>query len=310
MGIFKKILKKLAKPDWLVAVFAVALFAAAACGMSLTLIYCPETNLWYFFNLLLVVLLGYIIYMIVLLCKYLKLRVVAWAQNYTFAKKFVDSYDFRTIIFALGKFIINIGYAVFSAIYGIIFRSPWYIVLSVYHFVLCISRGIMVARSRRTNRRQYTDCERETERIKIYRAAGILLLVFTVALDGVLFEMKTNADVGYKYAGAQIFVIAGFTFYKVAMAVYNLVKARGSEDYVTRAVRNINFAEALVSVLTLQSAMIAEFSENGFSEWGDIALGTLICLATAFMGVYMIVHAQRKLKTKTVPEEAGDDGVE
>lgn len=304
MGFFKRILKKLAKPDKWVAVIAVALFAASLCGMLLTLFCFRVAYLWYICNLLTVIFLGYIIYMIVLLCKYLKPKVIIWSQKYPFTQKFVGSYDFRTIIYATFKFIVNVGYAVFNGVYGIIFRSPWYIALFVYHLVLSVARGSMVARSRITNRRQYTDAEREAERLKIYRAAGILLLVFTVALNGMLFQMNKNAENGFVYGGMLIFVVAGFTVYKVAMGVYNLVKAHGSDDYVTRAVRNINFAETLVSVLTLQSALTAEFSENGFSEWSGVVLGSLICAATAFMGIYMIVNARRKLtQADALPEE-------
>lgn len=306
---WKKLLKKAANPGKSGAAVTVCLFAASLCGAVVLFVRTPASPWGYVLSACAVLLFAYLVYMIVVLCLYLKPFVIRWAQKYAFTRNFVGSYEFRTMILAAGKFVINIGYATFNGVYGILFRSPWYIALFVYYLVLCIARGSMVARSRKVNARLFTDDQRDAERIKIYRAAGILLLVFTLALNIMLVQMNMDSSNGFRYTGMLIFVAAGYTVYKVSMAVYNLVKARGSTDYVVHAVRNINFADALVSVLALQSAVSARLSAQDITAWGGLALGTVICIFTAVMGIYMIVKAQRKLKAAEKRPKKRDDGL-
>lgn len=294
---FKKILKKLASPGRATAIVAVCLFVASAAGMAATFVLYPDCVWGYVLNVATVVFLGYIIFLIVLLCKKLRPRLSRWAQKYPFTKKFAASYDFRTMIYAAFRFLINLGYAAFNGVYGIMFRQPWYIALFIYYTVLCVTRGTMVNRARKVGVGNFTEERRQEERLKIYRAAGILLLVLTAALYAMLMQMLADPEIGFRYAGMLIFVAAGYTVYKMIMAVYNLVKVKGSEDRVVHAVRNLNFADALVSVLALQTAMIAQFSEEGSGWKGNIGFGSIICVVTAALGVYMIVKAQRSLKT-------------
>lgn len=309
MELIKKILKKAANPGKLAVAFIVCLFVAALCGAVVVFVRIPESPWGYVLSVCSAFLFGYLVYVVVLACLYLKPFVIGWAQKYSFTRNFVGSYEFRTMILAAGKFVLNIGYAAFNGVYGILFQSPWYIALFVYYLVLCIARGSMVVRSRKVNTRLYSDDRKDVERIRIYRAAGILLLVFTVALNGMLLQMRRDSANGFRYTGMLIFVAAGYTVYKVIMAVYNLVKSRGSTDYVVHAVRNINFADALVSVLALQSAVSVRMAAEDITSWAGFVLGSAICLFTATLGIYMIVKAQRKLKNAATRPSGGNNGL-
>lgn len=93
-------------------------------------------------------------------------------------------------------------------------------------------------------------------RIRVYRTGGILLIVLTLALSAAVVQM-VYANRAFEYAGLMIYASAAYAFYKIIMALYNLVKARKQSDFKIRAVRNINFADAAVSVLALQTAMVS-----------------------------------------------------
>lgn len=307
MSLLKKLLRKIVNPGKGATIVAVTLFAASAIGMTVIFVMYPDSPLGYLLNILSVVLLAYLIFLIVLFCKRVKPKVVGWAQKYAFTRRFVASYDFRTMIYTAGKFLINLGYAAFNGVYGILFRAPWYIALFVYYTVLCVSRGVMVMRERQVVLRFGKERDRTAERLRIYRAAGILLLVMTLALNVMLGQMVSDPDQGFRYAGVLIFVAAIYTVYKMTMAIYNLFKARSSDDDAVHAVRNINFADALVSLLALQTAMVAQFSELGPSVWETFALGSVICVTTAFLGIYMIVKAQRRLGALAAESEKSDD---
>ncbi|MDE6274686.1 MAG: hypothetical protein K2L87_06535, partial [Clostridiales bacterium] len=64
--------------------------------------------------------------------------------------------------------------------------------------------------------------------------------------------------------GGEIMAIstAAYTFYKIIMATYNLIKARKLSNPVTQSLRNLNFADACMSVVSLTVLMISTFDSE------------------------------------------------
>ncbi len=64
-------------------------------------------------------------------------------------------------------------------------------------------------------------------------------------------------------------------------------------------IRNIGFADALVSILSLQTAMFASFGgDNEFIRPMNAATGTVVCLMILIMGIRMIRMAAKEKKTE------------
>lgn len=80
------------------------------------------------------------------------------------------------------------------------------------------------------------------------------------------------------------------TFAKMIMATINMVKARKYKSSQIMGGRNIGYADALVSILSLQTAMFAMFDQ------GDMTLrtrmngitGACVCLMVIIMGATMV----------------------
>ena len=81
-----------------------------------------------------------------------------------------------------------------------------------------------------------------------------------------------------------------------------MFKARKTDDFGVRAIRSLNLADAMVSILALQTAMFAEFSPGGDNALFNAATGFGVCVLTAALGVFMIIVA-RKEKRKLTEEE-------
>lgn len=64
-----------------------------------------------------------------------------------------------------------------------------------------------------------------------------------------------------------------------------------------KAVRDINLADAMVSVLALQTAMLREFSPGQNVDFVNCLTGGVICALTVALGIYMVVYGGRKLRT-------------
>ena len=65
------------------------------------------------------------------------------------------------------------------------------------------------------------------------------------------------------------------------------------------AAKAINLAAALVSMLSLETAMLAQFGGGEtFRQLMTASTGGSVCVIVVGMGVYMAVHASKQLKKR------------
>ena len=128
-------------------------------------------------------------------------------------------------------------------------------------------------------------------------AAGILLLVLNFALTGVIL-LTIAQDTARRYSEIVVISIATYTFYKIIMAVVNMVKVRKTQSPVLITIRNIGVADALVSMLTLQATMLASFQGKGGLDANrmNAITGMVVCVLILALGVSMIRYAFKNQK--------------
>ena len=128
-------------------------------------------------------------------------------------------------------------------------------------------------------------------------AAGILLLVLNFALTGVIL-LTIAQDTARRYSEIVVISIATYTFYKIIMAVVNMVKVRKMQSPVLITIRNIGVADALVSMLTLQATMLASFQGKGGLDANrmNAVTGMVVCVLILALGVSMIHYAFKNQK--------------
>ena len=128
-------------------------------------------------------------------------------------------------------------------------------------------------------------------------AAGILLLALNFALTGVIL-LTIAQDTARRYSEIVVISIATYTFYKIIMAVVNMVKVRKMQSPVLITIRNIGVADALVSMLTLQATMLASFQGKGGLDANrmNAVTGMVVCVLILALGVSMIRYAFKNQK--------------
>ena len=93
--------------------------------------------------------------------------------------------------------------------------------------------------------------------------------------------------------------MAAYTFTTFTMAIINMVKYRKYHSPILSAVEEISFASALVSMLSLETAMLAAFGDTTDSEFSRImtaSTGACVCSIILIMAICMI--AQHKANKK------------
>lgn len=223
----------------------------------------------------------------------LKERVKAKLNSSKIASKFLD-YDFRTVVFTVLSLVITSGYAVFYGMLGIALRSVWYGVLACYYVMIVVMRALVVFYHGRKRRRgdRIVEENEKISRAKICVACGIMICLLTLPLSIVILLM-VGEKATFIHAGIMIYVAAVYTTVKVVLAIRHTVKARKSQDMTVRAVRSINLADMLVSIIALQTAMFNSFSADFDTGIFNAITGAAVCLGTLVIGVFMIFGGRR-----------------
>ncbi|MCD8286629.1 MAG: hypothetical protein LUD50_05335 [Clostridia bacterium] len=295
MNLIRKLFTKITRPSLYATCMAVLIFVA----VGLFTIFCfltglPTSGLICLF--ISALFLGYGTYaIIVLLMKYWP-KLEQWSEGHgKYVNSFVKNYDFRTICTMLLSMAINIGFAVFNAVYGFMYMEWWCISMFIYYVMLIVMRSSISARAL-TVTRHFDDNSREDAQLRVYRMAAIMMLAFTIGLNFLLWELLSQANFGFRHHLLISIVTGIYTVIKVVLAVSNLIYTRGRHDKITHAVRNINMADAMVSVLTLLMTFLTRFSDSRTAVTTVLVLGTIICVYVAAMALFMLINSVVKLK--------------
>lgn len=211
-------------------------------------------------------------------------------------ERFLADYTFRTILTTLPAFLINVAYTVYNGVIGIMNQSVWFITMAVYYSLLGIMRYRAVSTGRKISRLDDREQIRKKE-LSVIKTDGILLLVLNLALSGVVL-LTIAQDTAKRYSEIMVISIAAYTFYKITMAVVNMVKVRKRKSPILITIRNIGAADALVSMLTLQAAMFASFQDKNSLNTNQMnaITGLSVCILISILGISMIWYARKKKK--------------
>lgn len=187
----------------------------------------------------------------------------------------------------------NLAYAVMKLFFGVYYRSVWFGTFGVYYTLLTIMRFLLL----RHVKKNAFGKELVSE-LKRYRLCGIILIPMNIALSGVVV-LAVNQNKGFEYMGYLIYVVAMYAFYAVAAAVINLIKYRKYQSPVMSAAKVVSLASALVSVLSLETAMLSQFGDSddlAFRQVMVTATGAGICAVILGTAIFMIVYATKRLE--------------
>lgn len=238
--------------------------------------------------------LSYSVYLIVKAAPKIKDKVVILLKKRDFTNRLLDNFGFRTVVFSAFSFFMSLIFAAFNGYLGYVNKSVWYGALAAYYVFNALLRGgILFFRIKSNNK---DDKLKNLTNAKIYRNSGIVLLIINVAMTSAIVQMVFyNAH--FSYAGWTVYAYAAYAFYKITASVISFIKAKKQTDLTVSAIRNVNLTGAFVSVLALQTALLATFDRGGVNVSLFNALsGFFVAGITVFLGVYMIAFASKKIK--------------
>lgn len=187
----------------------------------------------------------------------------------------------------------NAAYAVFQLGLGFYHASVWFYALAAYYILLAVMRFFLLREVR-----SLTPGGDRCQELQRYRFCGYILLLMNLALAVIVFYVVWQ-NRGFQHHPITTIAMAAYTFTSLTLAIVNVVKYRKYQSPVLSASKAISLAAACVSMLTLETAMLAAFGEQGDGEFRQVTTaltGAVVCLLVLVMAIYMIVRSTREIK--------------
>lgn len=238
-------------------------------------------------------------------------------------KKYKSDEDFRNKIGLYSGAGTSLVFALVQLYGGIRYQSTWFTAFAVYYIVLAVVKFYLARSVGKKGKSGW----------KVFRTAGLVMTVLNLALVVMISILIANPSIAlHKYSAVITAVTAVWTLGSAALTVYDAIKTWKKNDPVALADRLVQLITATVSILILQTSLIAsittpeiETATSYIEEFGSIAMvpeeisgwftdlfqklatsnsitGVLVGVFSSGMTVYMIAKGtaegkkQKKLK--------------
>lgn len=194
--------------------------------------------------------------------------------------------------FSLGLFreqLVSFVYGIYKIITGVVIGSAWIGADGIYNLSQALIQLFQILRRRKPGSME--------EQWRSYRLCGGLILLMHLTLTGIVFQTVNWHRVS-ESGEIMLIATAAFAFYKFITAFVDLARDRKHAHPIDSSVRMLSLSQAIFAIFSLQAGLLRTFGTGApWEHWMNLAVGCLVCLLTAAMGVYMIRRANREIKT-------------
>ena len=207
--------------------------------------------------------------------------------------RYLTDASFRTHISLYISLGINLLYVGMNFVSYILYHSMWFVILAIYYATLALMRFILL----RYVRGEGIGINRLAE-LKRTKLCAFILLTLNFVLSGAVL-MILYQDKGYDYPGFLIYVIAMYTFYMTTHAIVDMVKFRKYNSPVMMTTKIIALSAALVSMLSLETAMFSKFGADMAPENQRLMIiltGAGVSITVITLSIYMIIKNTKEIR--------------
>lgn len=185
--------------------------------------------------------------------------------------------------------VLNYVYALYNLLIGVSSRSPWLMALGIYTLMLAAVRTDLTLSHHRGRTLPPDALPRHEARC--YRRVAWSLLVLNVPIGGLALLLVSGQGAA-ALPGHLIYLSALYTFVMMGLAISNLIRFRRLGSPILSAAKVLSLVAALISLLTLQSALIDRFSDSpgSFRLLMTRLTGSAVYVAVFFIGLWMLRH--------------------
>jgi len=210
------------------------------------------------------------------------------------ANRYLTDAAFKTHINLYRSLAVNLIYAAVNAVSALVYSTYWFALFAGYYAILAVMRFLLVRYVRKN--RLGENLLGELRRAKLCAA---ILLTVNLALTGAVLMMVYFSR-GFAYEGILIYVMALYTFWITTTAIIDMVKYKKYASPIMTMSKIIKMAAALVSMLSLETAMFAQFGADMSISSQRImimATGAGIAVTVSAMAIYMMAVTTKEIRS-------------
>lgn len=173
----------------------------------------------------------------------------------------LKDYTRRTFLFSSLSFLSTIAFTAYNLFLGIVYHSSWNFGIAIYYALLVSVRAYTLFSERNLYHKKKAEEYKENARKKLFFVQSVFLFLIDFALV-VPISLMVLQRKEIHYTAVPAIATAAYTTYKIIVSTKNFIKAKKQPSLSVQILRNINFVDGLVSVLTLQYTMIMTFGSG------------------------------------------------
>lgn len=199
-----------------------------------------------------------------------------------------DDYRLRTsIVLGIGA---DALWALVNFALGVILISAWFVTLGFYYLLFGSIRALLLFQMLRTKEESHEN-QRQTR--KMLRACGVIMIASTFVFSGIV-TLLLHGDATIQYGEIITIALATFTFYSLISALVGFIRLRNHSNQLVGANCRANLCIALVSLFTLEMAMLTTFGtgDTVLPFIMPIITGSVVAVILCWMGIVTVKRAK------------------
>ena len=178
------------------------------------------------------------------------------------------------------RLVFNMVYSAYHIVFAVVAASWWFFTIGIYYGILSVVR--------------YTILRHRGHKPFLIHFTGTMLILLSVSLVGTVI-LAFVKDRGKVFGLITMLAIATYSFNKIVLATIKWIKAKKNASPKMLALRNISFADALVSIFSLQRSMLVSF--EGMTETEirimNVVTGSGVCVIVFLLGLHLLKVKQQ-----------------
>lgn len=185
---------------------------------------------------------------------------------------------------------INFVFGIIKCITAITISSMLFSISGLYNFALCIAKIPYLHWNKQTQKWDLKSGDVSDKRKLLLMSSIIIILGVLFATFG--FKMFFTGEEVH-YSEYSVYAIALCSFVKLGVSIYWIVKLKGSNQPMEYTMKLTNFADAMVSLVLTQSALLV-MKGIAKSSYYDGLFGIIVGFSVIIIGIISTVLSQKK----------------
>ena len=192
-----------------------------------------------------------------------------------FIARLRKDFEYRAYIGSTVSFFASLAFMGYNIFLGAVYGTVWNIGVAAYYLLLVAVRAFVGVEEIKFKKQGLCAESKEEKRKNVFLVQCVLLFLLDLALVGPITIMVLQQK-AVAYSVIPAITVAAYTVFKIVTSSVSYVKTRKTANLGVRAFKNLNFIDALVSVLSLQYTLLMTFGDG---ITGDMFT---LCAVTSF----------------------------